>query len=34
MVNAQKEFRFVFLEESRILKGGEGNRPTGACSPY
>ena len=29
----QKTF-FSFLEEGKILKGREGNRPTGACSLY
>ena len=29
----QKPF-FFFLEESKILRGREGNRPTGACLPY
>ena len=35
MVNAPTEKTFFFfLEGSKILKGREGNRPTGACPPY
>ena len=35
MVNVPTEKTFFFLlEEGKILKGREGNRPTGACSLY
>ena len=35
LVNASAEKTFFFFsEESKILKGREGNRPTGACPLY
>ena len=33
LMSQQKTF-FSFLEKGKILKGREGNRPTGACSLY